>query len=147
MFWLTHPFSVSFMGLIAWMNTVYPVNFVQNILTTGLIAFKILFQHRVSTAAGARRAGSRLRLIHVVRILIESAMMYTVQLLALMVLYFRVHNAQFVVQYAIVPTIGARLSRYTAPMLKAQQELFSTSLLYAFTWLRRRAHKQRGPIS
>ncbi|KAF9465436.1 hypothetical protein BDZ94DRAFT_1214614 [Collybia nuda] len=106
MFWLTHPFSVSFMGLITWMDMVYPVNLAQNILTTGLIAFKILYQHRISTAAGVRRAGSRLRLIHIVRILVESAMVYTFQVLILMILYFRLHNAQFIVQYAIIPTIG-----------------------------------------
>lgn len=105
--WLTHPFIVSFASLLHWMDTIYPVNFAQNVLTTGLIAFKIWRTHCATSAAGVRCRGSNLKLIDVIRILVESVMLYTTQLLAIMVLYLRQHNAQFIVQYGIIPTISA----------------------------------------
>lgn len=84
------------MALITWVNVLYLANLAQNILTTGLIVFKILHQHHISSAAGIRSADSRLRLTHVVRILIESALVYTIQLLILIILCLRRHNAQVV---------------------------------------------------
>ncbi|KAF9459782.1 hypothetical protein BDZ94DRAFT_986516 [Collybia nuda] len=105
MFWFAHPPNVSMPLLIAWIDSIYVVNLVQNMLTTGLIVFKILRQHHLSSTAGARCIGS-LRLTHIVRILIESALVYTIQLIILIVLHLRRHNAQFIVQYAIIPTIG-----------------------------------------
>uniref|UniRef100_A0A8H7XS79 Uncharacterized protein n=1 Tax=Psilocybe cubensis TaxID=181762 RepID=A0A8H7XS79_PSICU len=38
--------------------------------------------------------------------MVESAMVYTVQLFILMILYFAKSNAQVILQYAIVPSIG-----------------------------------------
>ncbi|KAF9465426.1 hypothetical protein BDZ94DRAFT_342384 [Collybia nuda] len=106
LYWFTHPHVIPFLNLIVWMDAVYPVAFFQNILTTGLIVFKILHQHYISTAAGVRSAGSRLKLIHIVRILVESAVIYTTQLFITIILYFQRHNALYIMQYAMVPTIG-----------------------------------------
>lgn len=108
MFWAIGPFTDSLVGLSWWTKTVYPVTFAQNILTTGLIVWKILRRHRGLVGAGVRNAGSRLKLTHLVRILIESAMLYTVQLFITIVLNHRGLDAQVVVRCAMVPTIGKK---------------------------------------
>jgi len=90
-----------------WMVTVYPISFAQNTITTGLIAFKIWQQHRISSSAGARNASS-ITLPKVLMIVIESAMIYTLQQLALIILYFLGSNGQYIVCGAIAPSIGER---------------------------------------
>lgn len=54
--------------------------------------------------------GGRISLIRVARIIVESAMVYTLQLLIIIVLNFRHNNGQYVVQCAIVPSIGESIS-------------------------------------
>jgi len=88
-----------------WMVTVYPISFAQNTITTGLIAFKIWQQHRISSSAGAQNASS-ITLPKVLMIVIESAMIYTLQQLALIILYFLGSNGQYIVCGAIAPSIG-----------------------------------------
>lgn len=88
------------------MGTVYPSVFAQNVITTGLIAFKIWSQHRSSASNGVIDASSRLSLIRILRIIVESAAIYTVQLLILLILYPLQSAAQFIVQSAIIPSIG-----------------------------------------
>ena len=91
------------------MATIYPFAFAQNTITTGMIAFKIWRQHRSSTELGVLNH-SPLDLIGVMRIVIESAMIYTFQLLILIILFPVHHNAQLIVQCAIVPSIGEKKS-------------------------------------
>ena len=91
--------------LIHWMNTIYSLAFVQNSITTGLIAYRIWRQDRRSVAAGIS-TGSKTSLIPVVRIVVESAAIYLLELLVLIVLYALKHNAQFILQEAVVPTVG-----------------------------------------
>lgn len=91
------------------MDAIYPLAFVQNVVTTSLIALRILQQHRASLASGFLTAGSRISLLYVVRVIVESAALYTVQLLVLIVLYALKHPAQLIVQGAIVPTTGMSL--------------------------------------
>ncbi|KXN89033.1 hypothetical protein AN958_06384 [Leucoagaricus sp. SymC.cos] len=104
--WYTHSGLASGVDILAWMATIYPLVFAQNIITTGLIAFKIWTQHRTSAANGVVDASSRLSLMHILRIIIESAGIYTIQLLVLLILYPMQHNAQFIVQSAVIPSIG-----------------------------------------
>ncbi|KAF5354060.1 hypothetical protein D9756_007119 [Leucocoprinus leucothites] len=104
--WFTHLGMAPGEAILSWMGTIYPLVFAQNVITTGLIAFKIWSQHRSSTANGAIDASSRLSLIHVLRIIIESAAIYTFQLLVLLILYPMQHNAQFILQSAVIPSIG-----------------------------------------
>ncbi|KAF9004535.1 hypothetical protein BDQ17DRAFT_1278692, partial [Cyathus striatus] len=105
LWWFTHN-TVTLATSIPWMNTIYPLAFVQNVLTTGMISLKIWRQHRVSSASGVIDSASRLSLINIMRIIVESAMIYTVQLMILIILYPLHHNAQFIVQSAVVPSIG-----------------------------------------
>ncbi|KAF8965380.1 hypothetical protein BDZ97DRAFT_1918234 [Flammula alnicola] len=104
--WFTHPFSFGLASETISLNTIYPLSFCQNVITTGLIALKIWKQHRASSASGVVDRSSRLSLIRVLRIITESAMIYTVQLFILIILYFRHDNFQYIVQAAIIPSIG-----------------------------------------
>ncbi|KAF9004534.1 hypothetical protein BDQ17DRAFT_1304591 [Cyathus striatus] len=104
--WYTHPGAATTSQEIPWLNTIYPFAFVQNVMTTGMIALKIWRQHRASNAFGVVDITSRLSLINIMRVVVESAMIYTVQLLILIILYPLHHNAQFIVQSAVVPSIG-----------------------------------------
>ncbi|KAF8880628.1 hypothetical protein BD779DRAFT_1069533 [Infundibulicybe gibba] len=107
MYWFSHLDRISFARLMKLMSAIYPLAFAQNTLATGLIAYRIWTQHRASVRVGVHNTGSRMNLMYIVRIVVESAMVYTVQLLILIVLYTLQHNAQFVLQLAIVPSIGA----------------------------------------
>lgn len=70
-----------------------------------MIAFKIWRQHRRSVDSGVI-SHSSLDLLTVMRIIIESAMIYTLQLLILIIL-FPLHSlAQLIVQNAVIPSIG-----------------------------------------
>ncbi|KAH9476022.1 hypothetical protein JR316_0011591 [Psilocybe cubensis] len=51
-------------------------------------------------------SNSPLDLLGVVRIIIESAMIYTFQLLILIILFPLHHNAQLIVQSAVIPSMG-----------------------------------------
>ncbi|KAF9450849.1 hypothetical protein P691DRAFT_725262 [Macrolepiota fuliginosa MF-IS2] len=104
--WFTHFGMASPNAVLSWMATIYPLVFVQNIITTGLIGFKIWTQHRSSTANGVIDTSSRLSLVRIFRIVVESAAIYTFQILVLLILYPMQHNAQFIVQSAVIPSIG-----------------------------------------
>lgn len=65
---------------------------------------RIWRQHLLSEASGVR-AASGITLLSVVRLVVESAMVYTLQLTTLVVLYFLRHPAMVILQAAIVPSI------------------------------------------
>lgn len=104
--WFQHPMDFSRKSEIMSLNAIYPISLIQNVITTGLIALKIWNQHRQSSASGVVDRSSRLSLIKIMRIIVESAMVYTVQLFILIILYFRNDTFQYIVQAAIVPSIG-----------------------------------------
>jgi hypothetical protein len=107
--WFTHFGMASGTAILSWMATIYPLVFAQNVITTGLIAFKLWTQHRISTANGVVDTSSRLSLMHILRIIVESAAIYSIQILVLLILYPFHHNAQFIVQSAVIPSIGMAL--------------------------------------
>lgn len=104
--WFQNPLAFSARSRIMSLNAIYPLSLIQNVMTTGLITLKIWTQHRQSSASGVVDRSSRLTLIRIIRIIIESAMVYTIQLCVLIILYFRDDTFQYVVQSAIVPSIG-----------------------------------------
>lgn len=108
-YWFYHPFIFTYSEVLRVFRWIYPLSFVQNLMTTGLIILKIFLQHRASKKAGVVNLGSTLSLIRVVRVVIESAAIYTIQLLALIILYFRNDNGQYILQVAISPSIGKYL--------------------------------------
>ncbi|KAF5326689.1 hypothetical protein D9619_003967 [Psilocybe cf. subviscida] len=105
-YWVHHPSSIAPKQAIRVLTCVYPLAFAQNLMTTSLIIFKIFMQHRESKKAGVVDLGSTLSLIRVARIVVESAAIYTIQLLIIIILYFRGNNGQYVIQAAVNPSIG-----------------------------------------
>jgi hypothetical protein len=87
------------------LNVVFPINLVQNIMTTGLIAYKIWSQYRESRESGLT-VPSGLNLLRIVRIIVESALIYTVEMFALIILFYKAHAGIVVVQYILPPSIG-----------------------------------------
>src|SRR4051794_8715820 len=85
-----HFYSIPFLTEFRLFGTIYPINLAQNTLTTGLITFKIYQQHRRSSAAGVRAPG--LSLVDIMRIFVESALLYTIECLLLIILSLRKSN-------------------------------------------------------
>jgi hypothetical protein len=104
--WFSNPAAMDHALAIKFFMMIYPVNLAQNCLTTGLIAFKIWKQHRFSQKAGLRQSGG-LPLMTVARIIIESASIYTLQQLVLLVLHMLNHRAQVIIHATMVPSVGA----------------------------------------
>ena len=71
-------------------------------MTTGLIAYRIWVQDRKSQGV----VSSSLHLITLIRIIVESASIYVLNVLILIILYALNSNGQFVAQEAIVPVCG-----------------------------------------
>jgi len=94
-------------GIVPWLDTIYPLAFAQNVMATSLISYKILSQYRSSAAHGVVDSSSRLSLYRVLRIIVESAMIYPLELLILIILYLKESPAQVILQAAVVPSIGA----------------------------------------
>ncbi len=99
----------------SWLAAVYPLVLSQNVITTGLLGFKMWTQHRISVTNGVVDASSKLRLGQVFRIVTESAAIYTIQVLVLVILSPLGHYGQFIIQSALVPSIGS-----VAPFIELQ---------------------------
>lgn len=102
--WFGNTFT-SYEKILPIIEAVYPINFAQNVLTTGLIAYKIFRQHRTSQSIGLN-VSHRISLIHVMRIIVESALIYTFELMLLIILSFLKSPVQYIVQAAIIPSVG-----------------------------------------
>lgn len=88
------------------LDSIYPFSFIRTVTITALIVLKIWKHHQSSSGSGGVDRGSRLSLGRIMRIVIESAMFYTLQLLVLIILF--VLNSDFLVilQPACVPSVG-----------------------------------------
>ena len=84
------------------MRSIYATAFTQNTMTTGLIAYKIWHQNRLSKGLVSGSSS----MIPLVRIIIESASIYVLNVLILIILYAVESNGQYVAQEAIVPVCG-----------------------------------------
>ncbi|KAH9476023.1 hypothetical protein JR316_0011592 [Psilocybe cubensis] len=138
LYWFTHPYDTHLKvpTMISLLNAIFPLALTQNVLTTGLIAFKIWLQHKASSRSGVVDRGSRLSLIRILIIIIESAMVYTLQLLVVIILYFKKSNAQFIVQSAIVPSVGIVFVLIAVRVHVAKsQSVFGTGLGTLPAWL------------
>jgi len=106
LYWFDHPFNVDPKIALAFLDAIYPIAFLQNVMTTGLISFKLLYQWRVSRASGVTDRGSRLNLLRILRSLVESALIYTLELLLLIIFSLRDNDFQIIVRSASMPSIG-----------------------------------------
>ena len=91
------------------------MSFAINLLTTGLVAYAILRQHFQSVGAGAR-AASGFSLVYVARVVVESALVYTLQMLCLSIVYQFMHPTVAIFQNTLAPSVGA-LSHSFSPSL------------------------------
>ncbi|KAF9038551.1 hypothetical protein BJ165DRAFT_1407697 [Panaeolus papilionaceus] len=105
-YWLSHPNLISGEVAYTWYRPVFPILFAQNLLTTSLLAYKVWSQHRASVANGVMHAGHALSLGYVARMLIETVMLYTIELLVIIVLGSIKHPATGSVVICLVPTVG-----------------------------------------
>ncbi|RXW22640.1 hypothetical protein EST38_g3200 [Candolleomyces aberdarensis] len=104
LYWFLHPEESSLRPtVLLFLDMCYPLHLAQNLLTTGLIAFKIWEQHHRSFKSGVR-AYSGITLIYIIRIIIESAMIYTLQMLILVVLFRVRHRAMVIFQTTLAPS-------------------------------------------
>ncbi|KAF5332219.1 hypothetical protein D9611_007988 [Ephemerocybe angulata] len=101
-----HPDAVPPTTLTIFISMVYPVNLAQNILTTGLISYRIWSQHRKAHSTGLMRVSASMPLLTVIRIIIESALIFTVQQILLLILLELNHTAQVILHATLVPSIG-----------------------------------------
>ncbi|KAF6751010.1 hypothetical protein DFP72DRAFT_909025 [Ephemerocybe angulata] len=103
--WWGHQWT-SYEGVEPFVNLAYPLPFAQNVLTTGLIAWKIIRQHRRSQSSGLVSVPTNMSLLTVARIIVESAMLYTIMLLMMIIFYFDGHPIQYTIRGALIPSIG-----------------------------------------
>ncbi|KAL1755231.1 hypothetical protein FB107DRAFT_275082 [Schizophyllum commune] len=93
-------------ALTALSNAIFPLSLSQNVLTTGAILYKILRQHRRMNSLSVDSAHSFSSMLTVARLIIESAALYLVAMLLLVIFYFAGNDAAEVFQACITPTIG-----------------------------------------
>lgn len=93
--------------LTNWIATFYSIAFVQSLLTTGFMAYKIWRTDRQS--AGFRTQESHL--LPIVRILIESAALQLFVEVLLLALYAANYNAQYILLEIVTPLVVSVSSR------------------------------------
>ncbi|TFK21959.1 hypothetical protein FA15DRAFT_644784 [Coprinopsis marcescibilis] len=125
MVWLHNPNNIPFETAHPFFAMIYPVNLAQNILTTGLIIFKIWRQHMQSQAIGVI-VTSRVNMVTVVRIIVESAVIYTIQQMVLVILYSINHPAQLLLHGTVIPTVGIVFALMAARTQAARSEIHTS---------------------
>jgi hypothetical protein len=93
-------------ALWPFLNVTFPLYFAQNVLTTGLILFKIWSRHRRGQAAGLAPPLNTPSLVSIMRIIIESAMINTMGMLVMVVLRALDHPGRLLLHCILVPIIG-----------------------------------------
>ncbi|KAF6747661.1 hypothetical protein DFP72DRAFT_1016088 [Ephemerocybe angulata] len=104
--WFQAPQDFKMSEILPVMNLIFPLNLAQNVLTTGLISYKIYMQHRQTRASGLPQLSSAVNLMTIFRIIVESAMLYTVLTIIIIILFLIHHPAVVLPQYAQGPITG-----------------------------------------
>lgn len=112
--WMTRPYILTLEQARPLGEMIYPIDVAQACLTTGLITFKIWRQHLKSRAAGlGAQSGVGLRTI--IRMIVESAMISTVQQVIMAALFYMDKPAVWIVHGTLVPSLGMCLVSSTDP--------------------------------
>lgn len=124
LYWFQHPFDIPYPKAQYALGMPFPIGLAQGVLTTGLIAYRIWKQHRQTVRAGAylQSNGGALSLLAVFRILVESAMIWTSEVLITTILFYLRHPAVVIVQHATIPSIGIVFSLITVRAHVAREE-------------------------
>jgi hypothetical protein len=99
LYWFKNQFT-TYDKILPWLNSSYPMMFVQNFVVTTLIAFKMWQNHKEEITSDLKTS-SGFTLFN--RIFWDSAALYTLHSLLLIPLYFESQNGQFVLQAGILP--------------------------------------------
>lgn len=83
----------------------FPLYVTQNVVTTSLVTLKIWCRYRETKKAGVVPLNAA-NLVLVMRIVIESAAIYTTQMLIWFVLHITRHPAMWFVLYLLAPSTG-----------------------------------------
>ncbi|KAH6871378.1 hypothetical protein BKA70DRAFT_1451219 [Coprinopsis sp. MPI-PUGE-AT-0042] len=136
--------QIQFFGVAASpiLSMVFPLCLVQNILTTFLVIFKIWSQHTQAKSVGLVSLNSP-QLVTFIRIIIESAAIYTAALLVLVILRAIDHPGRFFVHTTMPPLTGIMFVLLTVRTHimreEAKDTVVSASLLPS--WLFRGPHE------
>lgn len=104
-YWFHHEDSIPVNVMTRMFRIIYPLNLAQNILTTSFIGFRLYKQYKVASKTGFDPNPGR-NFILITRIIVESALIYTTQMLILTVLCFIDHPSIVIIQHALAPSIG-----------------------------------------
>jgi hypothetical protein len=94
--------SVFATQLTAWVRAFYSIAVIQNVMTTGLMAWRIYTTHK--RTSGYKTSAS-MSAVGVLRILIESAALQLIAEVILLILYCVNDGAQFILLEAITPLV------------------------------------------
>ncbi|KAF6753831.1 hypothetical protein DFP72DRAFT_1127482 [Ephemerocybe angulata] len=119
---LRHPGVVPRRFVQSLINIIFPVNIGQTCLTTGLIAFKIGYQYRDSRAAGLRMHGRGVGLLTIIRIVVESAMVFTILQVVLCVVVYLRSPLYHVFNAILAPSIGGIFALITIRVDEAKKD-------------------------
>ncbi|KAF8889020.1 hypothetical protein BD779DRAFT_1521538 [Infundibulicybe gibba] len=100
---LATPFPAEWVEMLG--SAIYILVFIQDMMTTGLIAWNI-WSHQQQVDGFLAFTVPRSSLTGIVRIMVESAAIYLVELFLLIVLLLIKHPASTILHMAIVPTAG-----------------------------------------
>jgi uncharacterized membrane protein len=92
-----------------WIKTFYSIAVALNIITTGLMSYRIYMTHRNSSNYQVGKG----RLISVMRILIESAALQLIIEIILLSLYCSDINAQYILLECVTPVVGITFNMIT----------------------------------
>ncbi|KAF5334016.1 hypothetical protein D9611_014882 [Ephemerocybe angulata] len=106
-YWFHHEDSIPVNVMTRMFRIIYPLNLAQNILTTSFIGFRLYKQYKVASKTGFDPNPGR-NFILITRIIVESALIYTTQMLILTVLCFIDHPSIVIIQHALAPSIAIR---------------------------------------
>ncbi|TFK65926.1 hypothetical protein BDN72DRAFT_900284 [Pluteus cervinus] len=91
-------------------DAILPLFLAQNVWTTALLAYRLIRQHKQSEASGIRDTPTRTNLYQVGRIMLESAALFTLDLILSIVLHLVGSNIKVVFIELMVPIIGISFS-------------------------------------
>lgn len=138
----THQGVLSLQQLRVIVKIIYPINISQSCLTTGLIMFKIGRQYFASRAAGLSAKSSGVGLLTIMRAIVESTVLFTVQQAVMCILFYFNQPTHYIFFWTLIPSIGKCVS-------VIQTTTTNTSSAYAgvaFALLTIRVHEVRnGP--
>ncbi|KAH9481058.1 hypothetical protein JR316_0005577 [Psilocybe cubensis] len=114
--------------LLQWIKTFYSIAVVLNVMTTGLMSYRIWIAHKNSASYIVGKG----RLISIIRILIESAALQLIVEVVLLALYTANLNAQYILLECVTPTVAITFNTITL-RIKLQSEAMARSRSMGYT--------------